>query len=149
MHITYFGLSKGLISVGLALAKGWGGRARCMEMGGGSRLGGLLASQFLVESLLALGDVGLVASGIDEGVVIACLPFWVLGGEAEVGAVGAEEDVAGKSVEDGEAALVIRGDAGIGLVADQLVAGIDVGAADDYDVEGTCIGLVGRRFVEG
>ncbi len=57
----------------------------------------------------------------------------------------AEEDIAGQVFEDGKAALVVRCDLRIGLVAGELVAGIHVGAADDDDVQdATVLFLVHR-----
>jgi hypothetical protein len=46
--------------------------------------------------LLAIGDVGLVAGGIDEGVLVAGLEARVLGLQVEIAAVRAEEDIAGQ-----------------------------------------------------
>src|ERR1700739_156601 len=94
-----------------------------------------LLFQFFFEGLLALGGVGFVSIGIDEGVLVTILEVVVLLQHAEVDAVGAEEDVAGKVFENFELVLVVGGDLGIGLVADEFVAGIYVGAADDDDVK--------------
>ena len=66
-----------------------------------------------------------------------CLQAGVFLFEVEVAAVRAEENVAGQALEHlRTAVLIVVGDLRIGLVADQFVAGDDVGAADDDDVEG-------------
>ena len=95
--------------------------------------------------MLAVGDVSLVAGGVDEGVFVAVLEARVFLFHVEVAAVSAEEDVAGKILEDLKLVAVIGGDLGIGLVGDEFVAGVDVGAADDDDVKGATV----FDFVEG
>ena len=55
----------------------------------------------------------------------------------------AEKYVAWQFLKDRKATFVVRGDLWIDLVADQLVARVDVGAADDHDVQKTtALGLV-------
>src|SRR5208282_3954929 len=57
----------------------------------------------------------------------------------------AEEDVTGETLKHSELMAVIGGDSGIRRVAHKLVPRIDVGAADDNDVEGAAC----FRLVEG
>ena len=95
-----------------------------------------LLREFGFEGLLAVGDVGLVAGGVDEGVAVAGDEALIFFGEVEVAAVGSEKDVAGEALEDGESAAVVGGDLRVSGIVDELVAGIDVGATDDDDVEG-------------
>ena len=101
----------------------------------GLALSGLPAVQFGLEGLLAVGDVRLVAGWVDEGIAVASLEAGILGGEIEVAAMGAEENVAGQRFKHRKTALVVRSYLRISLVANQLVPGIHVGAADDDDVE--------------
>jgi len=49
--------------------------------------------------------------------------------------MSAQEDVAAQPAEHAKHALVVLGDLGVELVADELVARVHVGAADDHDVE--------------
>ena len=55
-----------------------------------------LLLEFGFEGLLAFGDVGLVSRGIDEGVLISTFEAIVFLVQAEIAAVGAQEDVAGE-----------------------------------------------------
>ena len=48
----------------------------------------------------------------------------------------------GRLLEDFELVSIVGGDLGIGLVVDELVTGIDVGAADDDDVKRAAILLL-------
>ncbi len=89
-----------------------------------------------MERLLPFGDEVFVAGGIDEGIWGAGFQVWIFFFEAEVAAVSAKEDVAGQGVQNVKHALEVFGDLGIGLVVDELVAGVDVGAADDDYVVG-------------
>ena len=47
----------------------------------------------------------------------------------------AQENVAGQGVEHLKTVPVVLGDVGIGVIADEFVAGVHVGAADDYYME--------------
>ena len=94
-----------------------------------------LALQFRLESLLALGDVLLVAIGIDECVMVAGLPALVFLLHSEIPAVRAEKDVAGERFQHLELVAIVARDLRVGGVANQFVAGIHIGAADDHDVE--------------
>src|SRR5271163_2109558 len=67
----------------------------------------LLAGEFGFEGLLAVGDVGLVAGGIDKGLFVAAAFTGVLGEHVVVAAVGSEEDVAGEGFEGAEALRVV------------------------------------------
>ena len=107
-------------------------------------LAGLML-QFRLEGMLAIGDVGLVAGGIDEGVCGSGFPARVFFGETEIAAVRAEKDVARQALEHFEFLAVVLGDLRIGTVGNQLVAGIDVGAANDDDMEGATV----FRLIEG
>src|ERR1039457_404405 len=95
----------------------------------------LLALQLSLECALAVGDPGLITGWIDEGIAVSSFEAGILGGEPEVGSMRAQENVAGQGVEHLKAVPVVLGDARIGLVADEFVAGVHVGAADDYYVE--------------
>ena len=92
--------------------------------------------------MLAFGDVGFVAGGVDEGVFVAVLEALVFLVQAEVAPVGAEEYVAGKLAKDLELMAVVIGDLRVRFVVDEFVAGVDIGAADDDDVEGAAVVLL-------
>ena len=99
-------------------------------------LGLSLFGKFGFEGLLAIGDVVAVAGWVDKGLVVADAlagEFWE---QVEELAVGSEEDVARKGFEGSEALRVIGGHLGVFGIVDQVVAGVDVGAADDDGVQG-------------
>jgi len=96
--------------------------------------GGLLF-QFSFKSLLAIGNVGAVAGGIDERVAVAGFEARVFLRESEIGSVRAQEDIAGQALEHLELMAVVVGDARIGRIAHQFVAGIDIRTANDDNVE--------------
>src|SRR6478752_10748440 len=89
--------------------------------------------------MLTICDVGLVASGIDKGVVVAGFPAQIFFGEAEIAAVCAEEDVAGELLQNLEFVAVVVGNLRVGFVGNELVAGIDVGTANNNDMEGAAV----------
>src|SRR5579863_8651182 len=82
----------------------------------------LLPLPLLAEGIVALRDVGFVTIRIDEWIRRAGLHLFILGFQAEVGAMRAEEDVAGETLQDREHLHVIVGDPRIILVANQNVA---------------------------
>ena len=88
-------------------------------LGAGLLWGGeFLFCQFGVEGLLPFGDVVFVAGGIDEGIGAARFHSRVFVEKSEVGAVGAQENVARQGFEDAPHAFVVAGDLRIGFVAD-------------------------------
>ena len=96
----------------------------------------LLAGEFCLKGLLAIGDVVAVAGGIDKGLFVPGTFAGVLGEHVVVAAVGSEEDVAREGFEGSEALRIIGGHLGVFGIVDQVVAGVDVGAADDDGVQG-------------
>jgi hypothetical protein len=110
-----------------------------------------LPGEFGFEGLLALGDVALIAGGVNEGIgkgvwvsgLLAGGHAGELGQHVEVDAVRAEEDVAGKGFEGAEALLEVGGHLRILGVVDEVVAGVDVGAADDDCVQALAVFLHG------
>src|SRR5580698_7333792 len=97
-------------------------------------LGLSLFGKFGLEGLLTLGDIALVACWVDEGVGVAGLFAGEFAEEVEVAAVGSEEDVAGQGLEGLELTGVIGGHLRVLGVIDEVLAWIDVGAADNDGV---------------
>jgi hypothetical protein len=94
----------------------------------------LLLSERSAKGLLGIGYVALVAGGVDEGVGFAGSETGGFGEHVVVAAVRAEEDVAGQGFEGVELLLEVGGHLRIFGIVDQVVAGEDIGAADNDGV---------------
>jgi hypothetical protein len=112
------------------LKEDWGTRLRVL-FGGECLLG-----QFGAEFLLFFSHELFIAIGIGEGVRSAGFQVRIFSFQAEVAAVGAEENIAGQGLQNVEHALVVLGDLRIGLVVDEFVAWVDIGTANDHHVVG-------------
>jgi len=85
--------------------------------------------------LLAFGDVALVAGWIYKSDGVAGLFAGKFAEQVEVAAVGSEEDVAGQGFEGAELLGEVGGHLRIRRRVDEVVAGEDVGTADDDGVQ--------------
>src|ERR1035441_3810647 len=105
----------------------------------------LLPLQLRLEGPLPVSNVTLVALWVDEGIMVAALPAFILLFQPIVTAVRAEKDVAGQALEHLKAMRVVAGDMRVSLVVHQLVAWICIQAAYDDHMESAA----GFGFIQG
>ena len=70
-----------------------------------------------------------------KGLARARLQLRVFGGQAVIVAMRAQEDIGGQRLQHPEGLFIILRDVRILLVADQNIAGIDIGAAHDHHIQ--------------
>jgi len=95
---------------------------------------GLLSGQLRAKGLFPVGDILLVAFGINEGVGAFLTRARKLGSHSIVAAVCSQKNIARQRLQNVEGVCVVFGNSPVAGIVDEFVSGIHIRAAHDHDL---------------